>query len=558
MSLTCQLSGNVPAEPVVDRQGHLFERRLIEEQLEKSSRCPIDGAALDKGDLIALTQVPVRAPSAIYAGDFAANVKGIVEHYDNIAMECERLRHERDDLRKEVTRNAYLRDAATAMVASKMNEIEFLKKEVAALTEKFEDATSKRKRPRLESDMVEEDPAEALAANLEKWTSLSQTLLQLRKKRTPHCRPLDQMRKYHLASSQQTSIKEVASMTLVVSATKDGNAVPHLVAVGGRDGEIEIRDVAEDRSVASLNGHDGAVTSLLSLVYPSVSHLSQSALSALGASSGSSKPFRSCMNILSGDDKGVLNIWRETSMRAMDEVAWLVDVETPFGNEKRSNLEALPKSCNFSNQVVHVNKGPINRLKLHPAGTHVAAVTGTWSLVNIVSGAVIRTYDDCSSPIQDIAFQPDGLVVIGASQGTLPVWDLRQPRMKTECRPPDSDASSKFTSVSFSEAGYYMVTATAEGRGHLWDLRKSAVLQTYEIGAPITDARFDYSGLHMVFSSARGVQVYSTKEKKNLVMVQEWQSDSGAANAQFAFLNDDYMVYARGNGVLDIVQPESV
>eukprot|EP01056_Protomagalhaensia_sp_Gyna25_P000301 Protomagalhaensia_sp_Gyna_25__300@NODE_113_length_5155_cov_105_540070_g89_i0_p1_GENE_NODE_113_length_5155_cov_105_540070_g89_i0NODE_113_length_5155_cov_105_540070_g89_i0_p1_ORF_typecomplete_len565_score83_75ANAPC4_WD40/PF12894_7/0_0071ANAPC4_WD40/PF12894_7/1ANAPC4_WD40/PF12894_7/0_21ANAPC4_WD40/PF12894_7/3e05ANAPC4_WD40/PF12894_7/8_3e02eIF2A/PF08662_11/1_2e03eIF2A/PF08662_11/6_9e02eIF2A/PF08662_11/3_2e05eIF2A/PF08662_11/1_9e05Ubox/PF04564_15/5_2e07WD40_like/PF17005_5/1WD40_like/PF17005_5/0_0041W len=564
MSLTCQLSGTVPVEPVVDPQGHFFEKRLIEEQLEKSGgRCPLGGETVDKANLIQIAQAPVRAPiSPVYNCDFGSLVRGIQERYDALAIECERLRTERNEARTTITQSLYLRDAATALLAAKVERIEALEKQLARVQEQIAESgegdvdAGRRKKPRL-------DESESFDGVLAQWTPLSQALLQNRKKRVVQHRSFEDMKKYHLVTSQQTSIKDSTSLVVVLSGRKpttaeaeSNPAAPYLLAIGGADGQIEVRDIVQNRSVATLSGHDGSVTSMLSVVHPSVSHVPQSALFALGASSSSSKPFRSCLNIVSGDSSGIINIWRETSCKAMDDIEWMMDYQTPFGSEKCANLDALPSALQFSNQIIETRQGAIKNLKLHPSGTHIAAVSASrWSMLSLISGAVSRAFDDAPTPISDVAFQPDGLVVIGAGRGTLPVWDFRQASMKTQCRAPEKDANSEFTSVNFSEAGYYMVTATANGRGHLWDLRKTAVLQEYELGAKVLKARFDYSGHHIVFSTTKGAVLFSTKEKKNVVMVQDWEQGHEVVDSHFALLNDDYMVSLRGLGIVDVMQP---
>eukprot|EP01057_Protomagalhaensia_wolfi_P000967 Protomagalhaensia_wolfi_Nauph_80__966@NODE_155_length_3392_cov_108_496570_g116_i0_p1_GENE_NODE_155_length_3392_cov_108_496570_g116_i0NODE_155_length_3392_cov_108_496570_g116_i0_p1_ORF_typecomplete_len469_score95_74ANAPC4_WD40/PF12894_7/0_0061ANAPC4_WD40/PF12894_7/0_51ANAPC4_WD40/PF12894_7/0_15ANAPC4_WD40/PF12894_7/3e06WD40/PF00400_32/1_9e03WD40/PF00400_32/0_032WD40/PF00400_32/5_1e02WD40/PF00400_32/5_1WD40/PF00400_32/0_09eIF2A/PF08662_11/1_8e03eIF2A/PF08662_11/1_4e06eIF2A/PF08662_11/2_4e02WD40_li len=466
------------------------------------------------------------------------------------------------EARKAVTKSLYLKDASTALLAAKVERIEALEKQLARIQEQIAESgegdadATRRKKPRI-------DETESFEAVLAQWTPLSQTLLQNRKKRVLQNRSFEDMKNYHLVSSQQTGIRESTSLNVILSGRKrapteaDPNlAVPYLLAIGGADGQIEVRDIVQNRSVATLSGHDGSVTSMLSVVYPSVSHVPQSALFALSASSSSSKPFRSCLNIVSGDSNGIINIWRETSCKAMDDIEWMLDYQTPFGSEKCADLDALPSALQFSNQIIETRQGAIKNLKLHPSGTHMAAVSASrWSMLNLISGAVSRAFDDAPTPISDVAFQPDGLVVIGAGHGTLPVWDFRQASMKTQCRAPEKDAHSEFTCVDFSEAGYYMVTATADGRGHLWDLRKTAVLQEYELGAKVLKARFDYSGLHIVFSTTKGAMLFSTKEKKNVVMVQDWEQGQEVVDSQFALLNDDYMVSLRGVGIVDVMQP---
>jgi pre-mRNA-processing factor 19 len=56
MSVTfCALSGNPLEEPVVcTKTGHVFEKRVIEMQIDKTGQCPITGIDLEKKDLLPL------------------------------------------------------------------------------------------------------------------------------------------------------------------------------------------------------------------------------------------------------------------------------------------------------------------------------------------------------------------------------------------------------------------------------------------------------------------------------------------------------------------------
>eukprot|EP01055_Gregarina_sp_Pseudo9_P001483 Gregarina_sp_Pseudo_9__1482@NODE_19_length_5871_cov_29_635631_g17_i0_p2_GENE_NODE_19_length_5871_cov_29_635631_g17_i0NODE_19_length_5871_cov_29_635631_g17_i0_p2_ORF_typecomplete_len566_score114_58ANAPC4_WD40/PF12894_7/0_23ANAPC4_WD40/PF12894_7/3_4ANAPC4_WD40/PF12894_7/0_00021Ubox/PF04564_15/7_9e09eIF2A/PF08662_11/5_5e03eIF2A/PF08662_11/5_5e03eIF2A/PF08662_11/0_0052eIF2A/PF08662_11/0_00082zfNse/PF11789_8/0_00033zfNse/PF11789_8/1_1e04Prp19/PF08606_11/0_00086WD40_like/PF17005_5/8_3WD40_like/PF17005 len=562
MSLVCQLSGEIPTEPVVDKQGHLFERRLIEAQLDKSARCPIDGEALDKKDLIAISQILVRAPSAVLGSDWGSLVRALHDHHDSLALECQQLRLERDNLRKAVTHNLYLRDAATSLLATKMDRLEFLEKENKALQSKLaetESAEAKRKRPRVDADQTTV-ASMSFPSILEAWGELSKTMLQGRRRRVVNNRPLDEIKTFQVKQSQKCAVADASSLSLVTSVRSETQALPHLVAVGGRSGEIEIRDLVRNKTMSILNGHDAPVTSMLSLLYPSVSHIPQSALSALRATSSSSQPFRSCLNVISGDAHGIINIWRETSCKSMESIDWLMDHNTPFGISKNANPDKLPDELHFSNQIIDLGRGPIKQLKMHPSGTHVGVVNAEqsgWSLLNVISGQIAKVYEDAPTPVEDLAFQPDGLVVIGAGAGVLPVWDLRLPRIKAQCKPPN-ESDCHFTSINFSEAGYYMVTATREGKGHLWDLRKSAVVQEYDLGHRINSARFDYSGMHIIFSTDEGARLYSTKEKKNLVLYAQWEDGMKVIDSAFEFLSDDYLVSLRDDGIVDIVAAGSL
>ena len=72
--------------------------------------------------------------------------------------------------------------------------------------------------------------------------------------------------------------------------------------------------------------------------------------------------------------------------------------------------------------------------------------------------------------------------------------------------------AGKITSMSFSENGYYLATASEDATVRLWDLRKLSNFHTLEFdtGFDVQSVAFDHSGAYLAVGGNTG-QVYNVK-----------------------------------------------
>lgn len=63
----CSLSGVTPKEPVVSRTGYIFERRLVEEHIQRLGTCPVTKEPLGENDL-----TDIKGPQAPPDGVFSS------------------------------------------------------------------------------------------------------------------------------------------------------------------------------------------------------------------------------------------------------------------------------------------------------------------------------------------------------------------------------------------------------------------------------------------------------------------------------------------------------
>merc|ERR1711972_282587 len=84
------------------------------------------------------------------------------------------------------------------------------------------------------------------------------------------------------------------------------------------------------------------------------------------------------------------------------------------------------------------------------------------------------------------------------------------------------------TSLSFSNNGYYLATASKDGSVKLWDLRKPLNIQTLKIAdGPVNSVRFDSTGQYLAVGG-RTVQVYNFETKSSLAATTELTDHTAA------------------------------
>ena len=102
----CAISGVVPTSPVVSaKSGHLFEKRLVLEQLEQSGNtCPVTGQDLTPADLV---EVRVAAAGAAAPRSRATSVPGMLDafraEWDATVLEAHALRGQLLDVKQQLS-----------------------------------------------------------------------------------------------------------------------------------------------------------------------------------------------------------------------------------------------------------------------------------------------------------------------------------------------------------------------------------------------------------------------------------------------------------------------
>lgn len=106
-----------------------------------------------------------------------------------------------------------------------------------------------------------------------------------------------------------------------------------------------------------------------------------------------------------------------------------------------------------------------------------------------------------------VAFHPDGhLLAAGAADGSIILFEVKSGQIMHTF---PAAAASSVISLTFSENGTWLASAN-EGQTNVnvWDLRKTNLLKSLDIGTAITGVTWDYTGQFLAACGPGGVVVH--------------------------------------------------
>lgn len=246
------------------------------------------------------------------------------------------------------------------------------------------------------------------------------------------------------------------------------------VLTGGPDKVVQVFDLEASKVVATLKGHTKAVNHVA---------FREGNDSTLAVSGGLDKTVR---------------LWGE------DDGKWA----------QKANLSG--------------HKGEIVGLAVHPSGSYFGAASSdsTWSLYDFETASEIAKYSALSNvegsfQYSSFAVHPDGVLHgAGTKDGLVRVWDARESNSLAATL---QSHSSDLTTLSFSENGYFLATASSsDPTVNILDLRKLSVVSSWKLPAEntITEVRFDPYAQFLAVSGT-DLRVYAHKTWDELLKFEE-------------------------------------
>jgi pre-mRNA-processing factor 19 len=126
----CSLSGNICEEPVITKDGYVFEKRLIEKVIETTGKCPITRVNLSKDELIVVKTDVVKKPRSIKTTSVPGMFDDLQSEWDSLILETYTNKKQLDIAKQELSHALYRHDAALRVIANLVKERDSIRDEI--------------------------------------------------------------------------------------------------------------------------------------------------------------------------------------------------------------------------------------------------------------------------------------------------------------------------------------------------------------------------------------------------------------------------------------------
>ena len=127
----CAISGVAPKNAVVDKNGSLYEKTLIEAYIEEHGRDPIKGETLTKEDLLQLSGSPFVKPRNPAETSIPNCLVTLQNEWDAVMIELFEYKKRNFELQKQLTNALYEADAAKRVIARLLSERDEARKQLS-------------------------------------------------------------------------------------------------------------------------------------------------------------------------------------------------------------------------------------------------------------------------------------------------------------------------------------------------------------------------------------------------------------------------------------------
>lgn len=256
-----------------------------------------------------------------------------------------------------------------------------------------------------------------------------------------------------------------------------------LILSGGKDKQVQVYDTTTDKILATLKGHTKEINQVAFAV-PTF---------GLEVASEASYPAFPAFAISASADSSV-RVWK--------------------ANEEGRTFNLAHTINDF--------RGSVSAISVHPCADFFAAASmdGSWGLFDLSTGSKLL-HGTIEQKLTSVDIHPDGiLMALGSAAGSVHIIDIRTGEesalFQTEAK------GQSITSLSFSENGYYLSSATPT-LVEIWDLRKlnqAGSIATEGDGKTAINVRFDPSAQYLAIVGD-DVRIYANKTWQLL-----WTDDS--------------------------------
>ncbi|KAH7647223.1 guanine nucleotide-binding [Cryptosporidium bovis] len=531
MSFICGISGVVPEEPVISKTGYIFEKRLIHDYIKCNGCCPITKMSLDLSDLIEVKTENNVKPRIINNTSIPGILDSLRTEWDAIMMEMFQLKSELEQTKMQLSHTLYQHDASCRVIARISRERDNAIKRLAEIHENINNVETNddgvslseksdgcKKQDYGSGDKHITSPLEENVKRAKKDDSSSnpplslniyenriskETILEfeeysekmrpIRKKMTfPNILSSEKVKKFEFVKEIQIDTEHKLTHSNFVS--------DYILVSGHENGQIIVSSIYGNLNSDSSDSGEEHSHTIAEIPPPTVSENSEfNGVKLVSALNSNETYFSEYKNI---PDKVIVNYSQDPSN---------IHIYQSNGGEDSFNhiLELNVKKDNNFNSKLEVESFQAHPIKKYILAnykmSHNAGYIGNFSLFDIEMGSQICNYsvntDNSSSSdyYSDVKIHPDGIIVSGiySSGNNIDIWDIRTLNKITSIGPNLSNIPSSVNRhksnksfVSFSNNGYHLFS-TYDLKIYLWDLRKSALLDSIDSGFIRTNSNSD-------------------------------------------------------------------
>lgn len=454
-TIVCAISGQAALEPVFSpKTKHVYEKGLIEKQIESSGKCPVTKEELTKDDLVDIKGNKSIRPRPATSISIPGMLTLLQSEWDALMSETFELKSQLDTSRKQLSHALYQHDAACRVIARLVRERDMVKAQNQQLQEQLSNSA-----PLPGGALREEAETGITPEILQKMKELSDSLSKTRKqKHFPDLTPLAELKNFKCVGTHPIHKSTEPGILCVDVHKTEGNRV----VTGGVDAQVVLFDAEKGSMVQKLTGHAKKVTSVSLHATKDV--------------------------IVSGSQDATAKVWTCTGPD------W-----------------TAAYTCGHT---IKKHQAEVSEISIHPLGDYflTCALDNSWAVHDLNVGRCVKHLRDLETSYHCMKWHPDGMILAAGTQGhAVEVWDIKDQKVVATL----SGHQGAVEALSFSGNGYYLATGSKDGTVKLWDLRKPLNIQTLQLESPVNAVAFDTTGQYLSVG-AETVQIYNFASKASM------------------------------------------
>ncbi|CAJ1398913.1 unnamed protein product [Effrenium voratum] len=371
-TIVCAISGQAALEPVFSpKTGHVYEKGLIEKQIENSGKCPVTKEDLTKDDLVPVKGNKSVRPRPATATSVPGMLTLLQSEWDAIMSETFELKSQLDTARKQLSHALYQHDAACRVIARLIRERDMVKAQNQQLQDQLANSSP------LPGGAVRQEAEMGVTPQmLQNMQALADSLSKTRKqKHFPELTPLVDIKKFSCAGSHPIHKSTEPGILCVDVHKTDGKRV----ATGGVDAQVVLVDAEKGTMVQKCTGHSKKVTAVKLHATEDV--------------------------VVSASQDMTAKVWKCS------------------GGDWTSAY-----SCTHT---VRKHQAEVADVSIHPTGDYflTCALDKSWAFHDLATGRCVKQFHGESS-YPCMKWHPDGMILAAGTQANVvEVWDIKEQKV---------------------------------------------------------------------------------------------------------------------------------